>query len=101
MVSAATPVVFSAPISAGVSAGIGTALFATALASLAVERTTAYGGGSVDPVSALDLFKPIPYLDEDLAPRYAERFGVTFHAIPTAGTDARLKFAPPRNQMMY
>ena len=76
-------------------------LFATALASLAVERTTAYGGGSVDPVSALDLFKPIPYLDEDLAPRYAERFGVTFHAIPTAGSDARLKFAPPRNQMMY
>jgi pyridoxine kinase len=77
-------------------------LHATALTALAVERSTSYGGATVDPVGALDLFKPIPYLDDDLAPKYAERFGVTFTPIPTGeGEGARLKFAPPRNQITY
>lgn len=78
------------------------ALLATALASLAVERTTGYGAATVDPVAALDLFKPIPYLDDELAPKYAERFGVTSAPIPTSeGQAARLKFAPPPNQITY
>jgi pyridoxine kinase len=81
------------------SAQLPAALFATALASLAVERATGYGGGSVDPVAALDVFKPMPNLDEDLAPRYAERFGVTFQALPSGGSAVRPKFAPPRNPM--
>jgi pyridoxine kinase len=74
------------------------ALHSAALASLAVERTTGYGGATVDPVGALDLFKPIPYVDEELAPKYAERFGVTFQPIPQGdGESARLTFSPPRN----
>ncbi len=78
------------------------ALLATALASLAVERTTPYGAATVDPVGALDLFKPLPYIDDELAPKYAERFGVTLQPIPTGdGDGARLKFAPPRNQITY
>lgn len=73
-------------------------LLATALASLSVERTTGYGAASVDPVAALDLFKPIPYLDDELSPKYAERFGVTFTPIPSVeGQEARLTFARARN----
>jgi len=76
------------------------ALHATALASLSVERSTGYGAGSVDPVAALDLFKPMPYLDEELAIKYAERFGVTYSAIPsTGGQEARLKMTPSRTQI--
>lgn len=78
------------------------ALHASALASLAVERSTPYGGATVDPVGALELFKPLPYLDDELAPKYAERFGVTFAPIPPSdGEGARLRFAPPRNQITY
>ncbi|GAC1419005.1 MAG: hypothetical protein NVSMB64_28500 [Candidatus Velthaea sp.] len=77
-------------------------LHATALASLSVERSTGYGAGSVDPIAALDLFKPMPYLDDELAVKYAERFGVTYAAIPSVdGEAARLKLAPPRNQITY
>jgi pyridoxine kinase len=71
------------------------ALLATALASLAVERTTGYGAATVDPVAALDLFKPLPYLSDETCARYAERFGVTSAAIPAQnGEGARLKLAP-------
>ncbi|HEY4441235.1 MAG TPA: bifunctional hydroxymethylpyrimidine kinase/phosphomethylpyrimidine kinase [Candidatus Elarobacter sp.] len=78
------------------------ALLSTALATISVERTTGYGGATVDPVAALDLFKPLPYLGDDACARYAERFGVTSTPIPTEdGEGARLKFAPPRNQIVY
>jgi pyridoxine kinase len=71
--------VFTAAIAAMLAAGASpwaATLLATALASLAVERTTPYGGASVDPVAAFDLFKPLPYLADDVCRRYAERFGV-------------------------
>ncbi|GAC1548442.1 MAG: pyridoxal kinase PdxY [Candidatus Velthaea sp.] len=77
-------------------------LHATALTSLSVERATGYGAGSVDPVAALDVFKPMPYLADEAAMKYAERFGVTHARIPAAeGEGARLTFAPPHNQITY
>jgi pyridoxine kinase len=77
-------------------------VLATALASLAVERTTGYGAATADPVAALDLFKPLSYLSDGAAARYAERFGVG--STPIAATDgegARLTFAPPKNSIVY
>lgn len=77
-------------------------LLATALTSLAVERSTGYGAASVDPVAAMDAFKPLPYLSDETCVRYAEKFGVTARAIPSKdGEGARLKFAPPQNQIRY
>ncbi len=77
-------------------------VLATALASLAVERTTGYGAAAADPVAALDLFKPLSYLSDGAAARYAERFGVG--STPIAANDgegARLTFAPPKNSIVY
>lgn len=77
-------------------------LLATALASLSVERSSPYGGATVDPVAALDLFKPLPYLGDESCGRYAERFGVASTPIAMKdGEGARLKFAPPKNQIRY
>jgi pyridoxal/pyridoxine/pyridoxamine kinase len=76
-------------------------VLATALASLAVERTTGYGAATADPVAALDLFKPLSYLSDGAATRYAERFGVG--STPIAANDgegARLTFAPPKNSIV-
>ncbi|HYZ15598.1 MAG TPA: PfkB family carbohydrate kinase, partial [Candidatus Acidoferrum sp.] len=71
-------------------------LLATSLTALAVERATGYGAGTVDPVAALDLFKPLPNLADEACVRYVERFGVSSVPIPTKhGEGARLKFAPP------
>ena len=78
------------------------AILGTALASLAVERSTGYGAATVDPVAAMDLFKPLPYLSDETCLRYAEKFGVS--SVPIASKDgegARLKFAPPKNQIVY
>jgi hypothetical protein len=52
-------------------------LLASALTALAVERATGYGAGTVDPVAALDLVKPLPNLADETCVRYVERFGVT------------------------
>jgi pyridoxine kinase len=77
-------------------------LLGTVLATLSVERTTGYGGATVDPVAALDVFKPLPYLGDDACARYADRFGVGSTPIPSAeGEGARLKFSPPKNQIVY
>lgn len=97
--------VLAAGIGALLAAGAGpwsATLLASALASLSVERTTTYGGATVDPVAALDLFKPLPYLADESCARYAERFGVTSTPIVLKdGEGARLKFAPPKNQIRY
>ncbi|HTW84997.1 MAG TPA: PfkB family carbohydrate kinase [Candidatus Sulfotelmatobacter sp.] len=91
----------AALLTAGASPWAATML-ATALASLAVERTTGYGSATVDPVAALDLFRPLPYLTDEACKPYAERFGVTSAPIPVKdGEGARLKFAPPKNQIVY
>jgi pyridoxine kinase len=77
-------------------------LLATALATLSVERTTAYGASTVDPVAALDLLKPLSSLADELCAKYVERFGVSSVPIPTKdGERARLKFAPPQNRIRY
>jgi hydroxymethylpyrimidine/phosphomethylpyrimidine kinase len=77
-------------------------VLATALASLSVERTTGYGAATADPVAALDLFRPLAYLTDEACPRYAERFGVASTPIPAKqGEGARLKFAPPKNRIVY
>jgi pyridoxine kinase len=91
----------AALLAAGATPWAATVL-ATALASLSVERTTSYGGPTVDPVAALDLFKPLPYLSDESCSRYAERFGITSSRIPSKdGEGARLKFAPPTHQIRY
>jgi len=71
-------------------------LHASAIASLAVERTTVYGAASVDPVSALDVLKPLPYLDDETAIRYVERFGVTQEPISSGTEGGRTRLVPPR-----
>lgn len=77
-------------------------ILASALAALSVERTTAYGAATVDPVAAMELFKPLPYLADETCARYAERFGISSVPIaPREGEGARLKFAPPKNQIRY
>ncbi len=91
----------AALLAAGASPWAAT-LLGTALASLSVERTTGYGAATVDPVAALDLFKPLPYMSDELVARYAEKFGVTSAPIASKdGEGARLKFAPPTNQIRY
>jgi pyridoxine kinase len=78
------------------------ALLANALASLAVERTTGYGAAGADPVAALDTFRPLAYLSDGAATRYAERFGVTSAPIGSKdGEGARLTFRPPKNSILY
>ena len=97
--------VFAASVASMLAVGaspFAATLLSSALASFSVERTTGYGGATVDPVGALDSFKPLPYLADELCSRYADRFGVT--AAPIASVDgegARLKFAPPKNQITY
>ncbi|HYZ17140.1 MAG TPA: PfkB family carbohydrate kinase [Candidatus Acidoferrum sp.] len=77
-------------------------LLGTALATLSVERTTGYGAATVDPVAALDLLKPLPFMSDEMVGRYAEKFGVTSTPIAAKdGEGARLKFAPPTNQIRY
>ena len=78
------------------------AMLASSLASLAVLRTTTYGGATVDPVGAFEEFRPRGYIDDEPAIKYVRRFGVTTIAIPSTEDEAaRLKFAPPVNQIIY
>ena len=73
-----------------------------ALASLAVLRTSSYGGATVDPVGAFEEFRPKGYIDDEPAIKYVRRFGVTTTAIPSTEDEAaRLRFAPPANQIIY
>jgi pyridoxine kinase len=78
------------------------AMLASAVASLAVERTTSYGSATVDPMAALEVIKPLGYLGDETCARYAERFGIRHEPIALRdGEKARLKFAPPKNQIRY
>ncbi len=78
-------------------------LLATALTSRAVANATPYGGGSADPIAALAKWNPHGYQAEDeRAVRFCERSNVTSEPIkPTSGDGARLKFAPPKNKIVY
>jgi pyridoxine kinase len=81
----------------------GATLLATALCARAVANTSVYAGGSVDPVAALEKWKPLGYqTDDERAARFCERTAVESEAIKPAPQDApRLKFAPPANKIVY
>jgi len=79
------------------------ALLATTLCARAVANTTAYGGASVDPVAALEKWRPLGYqVDDDRTMRFCERSMVESEVIkPTAQDGPRLKFAPPKHKIIY
>jgi len=79
------------------------AVLSTALSSRAVANTTSYGGATVDPIGALDKWSPLGYhVEDDRAIRFAERSNVETQALkPTATDGVRLKFAPPKHQIIY
>lgn len=79
------------------------ALLATALCARAVANTSAYGGASVDPVAALEKWKPLGYhVEDDRAMRFCERSNVESEAIKATAHDGpRLKFAPPKHKIIY
>lgn len=79
------------------------ALLATALCARAVANTTPYGGATVDPVAALEKWRPLGYqVDDDRAMRFCERSMVECEPIKATAQDApRLKFAPPKHKIIY
>ncbi len=79
------------------------AILATTLCARAVANTTAYGGASVDPVAALEKWRPLGYqVDDDRAMRFCERSMVESEVIKATAEDgARLKFAPPKHKIIY
>ena len=78
-------------------------LLATALAARAVAHTTRYGGASVDPVAALETWRPLGhYDDDDTAMRFCSASDILSEAIkPTAQAGPRLRFAPPKHRIIY
>ncbi|MDP9111175.1 MAG: bifunctional hydroxymethylpyrimidine kinase/phosphomethylpyrimidine kinase [Candidatus Eremiobacteraeota bacterium] len=98
--------IFAAGVASFVALGgspFAAALLATALTSRAVANATPYGGGSADPLAALSKWNPHGYQSEDeRALRFCERSNVTSESIkPRPEDGARLKFAPPKNQITY
>lgn len=98
--------VFAAGVAAFVALGgspLAAALLSTALASRSVVNSTAYGGASADPVAALAKWSPLGYqVEDERALRFVERSNVSIDALrPTPEDGARLKFAPPKNKVMY
>lgn len=79
------------------------AILATTLTSLAVANTTAYGGATVDPVAALDEWRPLGYhVDDDKTIKFCARSNVSAEQIKATAYDGpRLKFAPPKNKITY
>jgi len=79
------------------------AMLATTLCARSVANTTAYGGASVDPVAALEKWRPLGYqVDDDRAMRFCERSMVESEGIKATAQDgARLKFAPPKHKIIY
>lgn len=79
------------------------ALLATALCARAVANTTAYGGATVDPVAALEKWRPLGYqVDDERTMRFCERSLVESEAIKATAEDGpRLKFAPPKHKIIY
>lgn len=98
--------VFAAAVAAFIGLGgspFAAALLATTLATRSVANTTHYGGNTVDPVSVLTKWNPQGYqLDDERTMRFCERSNVATEQLkPTSENTARLKFAPPKNQIIY
>ncbi len=79
------------------------ALLATALCARSVANTSAYGGGTIDPVAALEKWRPLGYqVEDDKAMRFCERSMVESETIKATADDGpRLKFAPPKHKIIY
>ena len=79
------------------------ALLSTTLCGLAVRHTTGYGGATVDPVGALEDWRPLGYhVDDDKALKFCAKSQVVAEPIKATAVDGpRLKVAPPKNQIMY
>ena len=78
------------------------AMLATTLCARAVANSTRYGGGSVDPVAALEKWKPLGYqVDDDRTMQFCARSNVETEPIrPMKDDGARLKFAPPKSKIV-
>lgn len=79
------------------------ALLASALCARSVANTGSYGGATVDPVTALEKWRPLGYqVDDDRTMRFCEKSNVDSEIIkPTAQDGPRLKFAPPKHKIIY
>ncbi len=98
--------IFAAGVAAFVALGgspFAASLLATALASRAVANTTAYGGGSADPVAALSKWNPLGYqAEDDRALRFCEKSNIEAEQLrPTPDEGVRLKLAPPKHHIQY
>lgn len=98
--------VFAAGLATFIATGgspFAAALLATALCVRSVEQTTAYGGGTVDPVAALSQWCPQGYqVEDEKAADFCEKSQVRAEPMPATAQDGpRLKFAPPRHKIMY
>lgn len=78
-------------------------LLSTVLASRAVASSSKYGGGSVDPVAALEKWNPKGYqVDDERTMRFCEKSSVDSQPLKQGSGDmARLKFDPPRNKIVF
>jgi pyridoxine kinase len=98
--------VFAASVAAFMALGgspFAATLLSTALASRAVANTTNYAGSSVDPIAALAKWNPLGYqVDDDRTMRFCERSNVESEMLKATADDGpRLKFAPPKNTIIY
>ena len=98
--------IFAAAVTAFVGLGASPfagAVLATALASRAVANTTAYGGATADPVSALAKWSPLGHhIEDERAMRFGEKSNIEVRTLPATSDDGvRLKMAPPKNKVQY
>jgi pyridoxine kinase len=98
--------VFAAALAAFIGLGgspFAATLLATALTARAVANTTTYGGETADPVGALAKWQPLGYqVEDERAMRFCEKSNVDAELLkPTSEDGPRLKFAPPKNKIVY
>lgn len=97
---------FAAGIAAFIAIGaspFAATVLATTLCARSVVSTTSYGGATVDPVAALDAWRPLGYhIDDDKTMKFCAKSNVVTEQIKaTAHGGPRLKFAPPKNKITY
>ncbi|MDP9018279.1 MAG: bifunctional hydroxymethylpyrimidine kinase/phosphomethylpyrimidine kinase [Candidatus Eremiobacteraeota bacterium] len=97
---------FTAGIAAFIAIGaspFSACVLATTLCARAVLGTTTYGGATVDPVGALQEWRPLGYhIDDDKAMKFCAKSLVMTEQIKATAYDGpRLKFAPPTNKIRY
>jgi len=90
--------VFAASVAAFMALG-GSPFAATLLSTALASRA----GSSVDPIAALAKWNPLGYqVDDDRTMRFCERSNVESEMLKATADDGpRLKFAPPKNTIIY